>query len=74
MSAALSASTRPPTEQARTVAVVTVLAACRSGHLDLAAAEERLDAVYSARTFADLHRATAGLPDPPAPFLLPTSD
>lgn len=51
--------------------MATVLAACRSGRLGLAEAEERLDAVYAARTFADLHQATVGLPHPPAPLVLP---
>ncbi len=65
-----SASGRPPTEQARRVAVATVLAACRSGRLDLAQAEDHLSRVYEARTAADLHRAIAGLPHPPAPLVM----
>jgi hypothetical protein len=71
MAATPQASAQPPSEPSRKYAVATVLAACRSGRLDLTEAEERLDAVYRARTFAELHRATAGLPHPPAPFVLP---
>ncbi len=66
-----AASGRPPTEQARRVAVATVLAACRSGRLDLAEAEDVLTLVYGARTAGELHRATVGLPHPPAPLVVP---
>jgi len=66
-----AASGRPPTEQARRVAVATVLAACRSGRLDLGEAEDVLTLVYGARTAGELHRATAGLPHPPAPLVVP---
>lgn len=64
------ASARPPTPQARSWAVATVLTACRSGRIGLDEAEERLDAVYAAATFAQLYTATAGLPDPPAPIVI----
>jgi hypothetical protein len=53
--------------------VATVLAACRSGRLDLDEAEVRLHAVFEARTFGQLYRATAGLPHPPAPVVVPPS-
>ncbi len=66
-----SAASGRPTEQARRVAVATVLAACRSGRLDLAEAEDILTVVYGARTAGELHRATAGLPHPPAPLVVP---
>jgi len=52
------------------VAVATVLAACRSGRLDLAQAENVLSQVYGAGTAADLHRAIVGLPHPPAPLVV----
>lgn len=66
-----SAAGRPPTEQARKVAVATVLAACRSGRLELAEAEVVLSLVYEACTAGDIHRAIAGLPHPPAPLVMP---
>ncbi|MGI9033885.1 MAG: DUF1707 SHOCT-like domain-containing protein [Acidimicrobiales bacterium] len=72
MAATPPASTHPPSERSRQFALATVLAACRSGRLDLTQAEERLDAVYRARTFGELHAAIAGLPHPPAPLVLPT--
>ncbi|MGI8776363.1 MAG: DUF1707 domain-containing protein [Acidimicrobiales bacterium] len=68
---ASSASGRPPTEQARRVAVATVLAACRSGRLGLAEAEDHLSRVFAARTAGDLHQAIVGLPHPPAPLVVP---
>ncbi len=51
--------------------MATVLAACRSGRLDLAEAEDVLSLVYAARTAGELHRATVGLPHPPAPLVVP---
>lgn len=69
----LLASLRPPTRRARKLAVATVLAACRSGRIDLDEAEVRLHAVFEARTFGQLYRATAGLPHPPAPVVVPPS-
>jgi len=66
-----SASGRPPTEQARRVAVATVLAACRSGRLGLAEAEDHLSLVFEARTAGELHQAIVGLPHPPAPLVVP---
>ena len=53
------------------MAVATILAACRSGRLDLPEAEDLLSRVYAARTAAELHLATAGLPHPPAPLEVP---
>ncbi len=58
----------PPTDRARDLAVATVSAACRSGRLTLDQAEERLDAVFAARTYAELYLAVAGLPHLPAPL------
>jgi hypothetical protein len=58
----------PPTDRARELAVATVTAACRSGRLTLDEAEERLDAIFAARTYAELYTAVAGLPHPPAPI------
>ncbi len=65
------ASSRSPTREARDFAVATVLHACRIGRIELEEAEARLEEVFSARTFTDLYRATAGLPHPPAPVVLP---
>ena len=63
-----SGSSQPPSDRARELAVTTVTAACRSGRLTLDQAEERLDAVFAARTYAELYRAVAGLPHLPAPL------
>jgi hypothetical protein len=48
--------------------VAAVSAGCRSGRLDLDQAEQRLAAVYSATTYAELYRVVADLPHPPAPL------
>ena len=53
------------------MAVATVLAACRSGRLELSEAEDLLGQVYGARTAGELHRVTVGLPHPPAPLVVP---
>ena len=68
VAAAPSASTRPPTDRAREWAVAAVSAACRSGRLSLEEAEDRLAAIFAARTYAELYQAIAGLPHPPAPL------
>lgn len=61
---------RAPTQQSQSWAVVTVLSACRSGRLELAEAERRLDAVFAATTLTELYRAIDGLPHPAAPLVL----
>ena len=61
---------RPPTGQAQSWAVATITSACRSGHIDLAEAEERLHAVYASLTMTELYAAIAGLPHPPAPLVI----
>jgi hypothetical protein len=48
--------------------VAAVSAACRSGRLSLEEAEDRLAAIFAARTYAELYQAIAGLPHPPAPL------
>ncbi len=50
--------------------MATVRSACRSGRLDLAEAEDRLNAVFAATTMGQLYAAIAGLPHPPAPLVL----
>ena len=70
----MAAADRPPNKQARAWAVATVLAACRSGRIDIDDAEQRLDRIYSAVTFSAVYEAISGLPHPPAPLLLTDSD
>jgi hypothetical protein len=50
--------------------VATITSACRSGHIELAEAEERLHAVYESLTMTELYAAIAGLPHPPAPLVI----
>lgn len=57
-------------KRTRSWAIATVLAACRSGHLELQLAEDRLDRIYAATTDAEVYGAIAGLPHPPAPLVL----
>jgi hypothetical protein len=64
------ASSRPPTRQSQSWAVVTVLTACRSGRLELDQAEQRLHAIYMAKTLGEIYGAIDGLPHPPAPLVL----
>lgn len=59
-----------PTRQAQSWAVATITSACRSGHIELAEAEERLQAVYASATMTELYAAIAGLPHPPAPLVI----
>jgi hypothetical protein len=61
-----------PTKQAESWAITTVLAACRSGHLELDEAEARLHRIFAADTLADLYAAIEGVPHPPAPLVLAT--
>ncbi|MGH9224571.1 MAG: DUF1707 domain-containing protein [Acidimicrobiales bacterium] len=65
-----AASERRPTKQAESWAITTVLAACRSGHLELDEAESRLQAIFAAATLGQLYAAIEGLPHPPAPLML----
>jgi hypothetical protein len=58
----------------RAWAVATVRAACRSGHIDIDEVEERLDAIYRARSSTEVYAAIARLPHPPAPLVLDGSD
>ena len=68
--AGAAASEGRPTKQAQSWAITTVLAACRSGHLQLDEAEERLHRIYAADTLGQLYAAIEGLPHPPAPLVL----
>ena len=54
----------------RAWALAAVRAACRLGRIDLAQAEERIDAIYGATTDAEVYTAIAGLPHPPAPLVI----
>lgn len=74
VAASLQASNHVPSRRARSLAVATVKAACRSGRLDLAEAEERLGRVFAAATYGQLYEATAGLPTPPAPLVIEPGD
>ena len=65
-----AASEGRPTKQAESWAITTILAACRSGHLELDEAEARLQAVFAADTLGQLYAAIEGLPHPPAPLVL----
>jgi hypothetical protein len=58
----------------RAWAVEAVRAACRSGHIDINEVEERLDAIYKARSSTEVYAAIARLPHPPAPLVLDSHD